>query len=73
MNPEVLTSVLALVGTTVGSIAGVVASARLTNFRLEQLEEKVDTLGSLVERMTIVEQRSKSNTHRLNTLERVHE
>lgn len=69
MNAEVLTAVLALLGTAIGSVSGVITSARLTNFRLKKLEQKVEMHNNLVERMTAVEQRSKSNTHRLNTLE----
>ena len=70
MSNEVLTSLLALAGTAIGSITGILTSARLTNFRLKQLEEKVKLHNNLVERMTEVEQRSKSNTHRLDNLER---
>lgn len=69
MNSEVLTALLALIGTAVGSVGGVMASARLTNFRLRQLEEKVRLHNNLVERMAQVESRAKSNTHRLDRLE----
>ena len=69
MSNEVLTSLLALAGTAIGSITGILTSARLTNFRLKQLEEKVKLHNNLVERMMAVEQRSKSNTHRINALE----
>ena len=70
MNSEILTAVLAFAGTTVGAVGGILASARLTSFRLERLEEKVKLHNNLVERMMAVEQRSKSNTHRLDNLER---
>ena len=70
MSNEVLTSLLALAGTAIGSITGILTSAKLTNFRLKQLEEKVKLHNNLVERMAAVEQRSKSNTHRLDNLER---
>lgn len=69
MNSEVLTALLALIGTAVGSVGGIMASARLTNFRLRQLEEKVRLHNNLVERMAQVESRAKSNTHRLDRLE----
>ena len=71
MSNEVLTSLLALAGTAIGWITGILTSARLTNFRLKQLEEKVKLHNNLVERMTAVEQRSKSNTHRINALEEI--
>jgi hypothetical protein len=41
----------------VGSIIGIFANAKLTNYRLEQLERKVDKHNSIVERMTVVERR----------------
>lgn len=42
MNSEIIVGLLALLGTLLGSLSGVIASARLTNFRLQKLEQKVD-------------------------------
>lgn len=55
MDTTVLTAVLALIGTALGSVSGVIVSARLTNYRLEQLEKKVEKHNNLVERMARVE------------------
>ena len=52
MDYNVLFSFL---GSAVGCIAGIIASQRLTNFRLEKLEEKVNKHNNLVERMTVNE------------------
>ena len=41
---------------------------RLTNYRIEQLEEKVRKHNNLVERMIVVEQSTKSAHHRLDEL-----
>ena len=41
---------------------------RLTNYRIEQLEEKVKKHNNLVERMAVVEQSAKSAHHRLDEL-----
>ncbi|MHB1316209.1 MAG: hypothetical protein ACYCX2_12160 [Christensenellales bacterium] len=68
MSAEVLTAVLACFGTLVGSIAGVLASARLTNFRLQQLEEKVKLHNNLVERMVLAEQSTKAAHHRIDEI-----
>ena len=56
MSSEVFAAVMALVGTIIGSAGGVLTAARLTNYRLSQLEEKVKIHNSLVERVTILEQ-----------------
>lgn len=68
MSNEVFAALLALVGSMAGSLGGILASARLTNFRLQQLEKKVEKHNNLVERMQAVEDRAKSNTHRIDTL-----
>lgn len=69
MDANNVTALIALVGTAVGSLGGILASGKLTNHRLEQLEKKVERHNNLVERMVEVEQRSKSNTHRIDDLE----
>lgn len=69
MSNEAFAALLALVGSMVGALGGILASARLTNFRLQQLEKKVEKHNNLVERMQVVEDRAKSNTHRIDTLD----
>lgn len=68
MEPEVLVAVLSLVGTVAGSLIGVVASNRLTVYRIAQLEKKVEKHNNLVERMALVEASAKSAHHRLDEL-----
>jgi hypothetical protein len=70
MEGSILAAVLGCAGTVIGSAIGAIAAANKTNFRLEQLEKKVDKHNHLVERMVAVEERSKSNTHRLDELEK---
>lgn len=72
MDGAVLVAVLGCVGTIIGSGLGAVAAASKTNFRLERLEKKVDKHNSLVERMVAVEERSKSNAHRIDAWEQEH-
>ena len=64
-----ITSIIAFLGTAIGSVSGVMASNRLVNWRIRSLEEKVDQHNHLIERMYQVEARSKSNTHRIDELE----
>ena len=68
MEPEIAVAICSLIGTLVGSLAGIMTANRLTNFRIEQLEEKVRKHNNLVERMIIVEQSTKSAHHRLDEL-----
>lgn len=52
---EIIVAALALVGTLGGSFGGIMAANRLTNYRIGQLEKKVDKHNSVVERITVVE------------------
>ena len=65
---EIAVAICSLVGTLVGSLAGIMTANRLTNYRIEQLEEKVKKHNNLVERMIIVEQSTKSAHHRIDGL-----
>ena len=55
MNEAVIVALVSLIGTMVGSLCGVVTSAKLSNYRIEQLEKKVEKHNNLVERMYRVE------------------
>lgn len=52
---EIVVAIIALAGTAIGSLGGILAANRLTNYRIEQLEQKVDKHNSVVERITVVE------------------
>ena len=58
-------ALLSLAGTFIGSLLGIFGSARMTNFRLEQLEKKVEKHNQVVERMAVAENAIKSAHHRL--------
>ena len=47
--------IFSFLGSALGCIAGIVTSQKLTNYRLEQLEAKVNKHNNLVERMTVSE------------------
>lgn len=42
-------------GSAMGCIGGILASQKLTNYRIQQLEEKVNKHNNLIERMTVNE------------------
>lgn len=68
MQPEIIVALLSMVGTLAGSIIGVLTANKLTTFRLEQLEKKVEKHNNLVERMALVEASTKSAHHRLDEM-----
>jgi len=71
MDNNILTAVLAFAGTAVGSIGGIIASAKLTNYRIQQLEKKVDKHNQFAERMPVLEEKIEVANHRIADLERI--
>ena len=57
MSDTVLVAVLSLLGTVTGSLAGILSTQRLTNYKLEQLQKEVARHNSLVERTYHLETR----------------
>ncbi len=57
MTSEIIVGVLSLIGTLCGTIGGILASNRLTLYRIEQLEKKVDKHNNVIERMYKIEER----------------
>lgn len=51
MSTEIIVALLALAGTLIGSFAGILAANKLVNYRLQQLEKKVDKHNSVIERV----------------------
>ncbi|MBR2283054.1 MAG: hypothetical protein IJ874_01360 [Ruminococcus sp.] len=69
MQTDIIVAALSLIGTLTGSLGGILVSSRLTNYRLEQLERKVDRHNRFAERMPVVEEQLKNTERRLTELE----
>ena len=65
---EIVVAIIALAGTAIGSLGGILAANRLTNYRIEQLEKKVDKHNTVVERITVVEVKLDEQQLELNQL-----
>lgn len=59
MDATIITGVLALVGTLAGTFGGILTSTKLTNYRIEQLEKKVEAHNNLVEKVYRLEDTDK--------------
>ena len=69
MNSEVAVAVLALIGTLSGTFGGIITSSKLTAYRIQQLEQKVDKHNNSAERIPIIEERFSVLENRINKLE----
>lgn len=66
---SIVVALIALAGTALGSFSGF----KLTSYRVEQLEKKVDKHNHFADRMPVVEEQIKVINHRLSDLEKLHE
>ncbi len=65
---EIILALIAFAGTLVGTFGGIMTANRLSNYRIEQLEKKVEKHNNLVERMFTVENSVKAAHHRIDEL-----
>lgn len=76
MSNEIIVALIAFAGTALGTAGGIIASSKLTNFRIAQLEKKVDRHNSVIERMfkaegeiETINEKIKVANHRIGDLE----
>lgn len=79
MSEPIIIALIGVVGSLLGSLIGVLISSKLTQYRLEQLEKKVDKHNNVVERMynleecvSIAEEKIRVENHRIDDLECFH-
>lgn len=63
MSESIIIALLSLIGTFLGSLSGVITSAKLTNYRLKQLENKVEKHNNFAEKIPLLELRIKELEH----------
>lgn len=73
MSETVIVALLALIGTLIGTFGGIVTANKLTNFRIEQLEKKVEKHNNVVERVYILEKNEAVIEEELEHLRKYHE
>ena len=69
MDSEIIVALIALIGTLGGSLSGVLVSSKLTNYRLRQLENRVEEQNHYARRLPVVEEQIKVINHRIGDLE----
>lgn len=77
METEVIVALIALIGSAIGTFGGIITSTKLTAYRIEQLEKKVDKHNTVIERtfkleeaQAVMQQQIKVANHRIEDLER---
>ena len=65
MNSETWVAMCSLVGSAIGAFGGI----NLINWRLKQLEKKVEKHNNFAERIPVLEEKIKVEEHRITDLE----
>lgn len=63
MSDVVVTAIIGLLGSSVGAFGGILASSKLVNHRIQELEKRVDKHNNVVERTFILEGRVREAEH----------
>ena len=76
MSETIIVAVLSLMGSLGCTLVGIALNSKLSNYRIEQLEKKVDKHNNLIERMfraeeaiNILDEKVKVANHRIDDLE----
>lgn len=69
MSSELFIALLSCCGTALGSLGGILAANKLTNYRIKQLENKVDKHNNFANRLPVVEEKITVINHRVKDLE----
>lgn len=79
MDSAVIVAIVSGAFTLVGTFLGIITSTKLSNYRIEQLEEKVEKHNQVIDRVYHLEQRDavvdedlKTIDRRINDLEEYH-
>ena len=72
MSEAIVVALLGFAGTLLGSLFGVLAAQKLTQYRLSQLEEKVNKHNNLLERTFKLEGQMEECQHDIKDLKAYH-
>lgn len=79
MDSTILVALISFAGTFAGTLGGIVTANKLTTYRIEQLEKKVEKHNKVVERVYVLEkgkavfeEEMKVVNHRIYDLEQHH-
>lgn len=72
MSEAVIVAILALIGTLGGTFGGILTSNKLTNYRIAQLEAKVEKHNQVIERVFNLEKKVAVDEEEIEHLKKYH-
>lgn len=73
MTEQIIVSLIAFLGTAIGTLGGILASSKLTNYRIEQLEKKVDKHNGFAEKIPLMQGEIDELKKKVEHLEEYHQ
>lgn len=70
MKSEIIIAIISFFGTMIGTLGGIITSSKLTSYRIEQLEKKVEVHNNFAGRMPVIEEKIRVMNHRISDLEK---
>lgn len=68
LSTEIVIAVLGFAGTLIGTLVGIITSNSLTNYRIKELEKKVDEYNSVSVRVTVLERDNATQWTKINEM-----
>lgn len=72
MSETIIVPLLSLLGTILGTFGGILTASKLTNYRIEQLEKKVEKHNHVIERVyelekqeAVIDEEIKNMSHQI--------
>lgn len=72
MESTVIVALISFFGTLLGTAGGIIASAKLTDYRLTQLEKRLEAAAKSLAKIPVIEEKQKNTDRRILKLEREH-
>lgn len=70
MSESILVSILSLFGTLIGSLCGILTANKLTLYRIQQLEKKVEKHNGVIDRVYALEKHEAVMQEEIDNLSR---
>ena len=64
MGKDMVIAILSLIGTMLGTFGGIITSSKLSNYRIEQLEKKVDKHNGFGGKIRVIQEQNKGSNHK---------
>ncbi len=69
MDNTVIVALISFAGTLLGTLGGILASSKLVEYRLLQLEKKVDIQNTTLNKVPVIEEKIKTINRRIAKIE----